>query len=150
MIFDRLDHAARFAATQNLKDALRFLAETDLAALPVGKSSVDGERITCTVVDRPLTAMPSLWEDHRRYIDVHLVLTGAECIHAAPQGELPVHAAFDPAKDAALFRDAPIPRTAFTLHPGEMLILFPGEVHMTNIPANAQESVRKIILKVEV
>ena len=89
MIFSSIEHArdndlsaARFAK------ALAFLAREDLAALEPGRHEIDGDEVFANVQE--LVTVPAgekNYEAHRRYADIHYVVSGTELICVAPVGE---------------------------------------------------------------
>ena len=59
--------------------ALRFIEETDLAALPAGKHVIDGDHLWVNIVDSAMkTPQQARYEVHDRYIDIQVPLSKAE------------------------------------------------------------------------
>jgi YhcH/YjgK/YiaL family protein len=148
MILDTFDNAERYAGLhRRFGRALRFLAETDLEALPTGRTDIDGDDLF-VILDRKdgRGHGGARLEAHRRYIDIQLTLRGDEEIGwsalaacAAPDGE------FDTAKDIVFFGDRP--SLWLRLPPGTFAIFFPEDAHA---PLAGGGAVVKAIVKIAV
>ncbi len=155
MILTTLDEAADAYATTHprLAAGLAFLRRADLHALPKGKNPVPGFDLEdlAVIVDAYDTRRPEaqIWESHRAYGDIQVVVEGAErvgwiALHSAPAVTTPY------APDAALYA---VPeqegRTPcyFTLEPGLAAVFFPHDVHAPCLMIGAPKPVRKIVVK---
>ena len=102
MIVDTLQNIGRYRGLHpNLDTAIRWLADHDITALPNGRTGVDGDRVFIHVMDADLRpAGGAAFEEHRRYADLQIDLTGGEhwgwADDAAPEGD------FAPEKDFGL------------------------------------------------
>jgi len=148
MVLDRLDRCERYAPLHRaFSRAFRYLAETDLDALPAGRTDVDGDEMF-VLVDRQdgRGRNGARLEAHRRYIDIQLTIHGDEEIGWSPLASCTSPAAaFDAAKDIIFFDDTPscwlsVPRGAFA-------IFFPDDAHA---PLAAPGAVTKAIVKIAV
>ena len=148
MVVDTLANASRYAALHRaFARALRYLAETDLDALPTGRTDIDGDAMF-VILDRKdgRGREGARLEAHRRYIDIQYTIHGEEEIGwtplaacAAPNG------AFDTTKDIVFFDDAPscwigVPR-------GSLAIFFPEDAHA---PLGGVGTLTKAIVKIAV
>jgi YhcH/YjgK/YiaL family protein len=148
MILDTLPLAPRYAALhRSFAKAFRFLAETDLDALPTGRTDIDGDDMF-VILDRQdgRGRDGARLEAHRRYIDIQYTVHGEEEIGwtplaacTAPAGE------FDAAKDIVFFEDAP--RCWLSLPRGSFAIFFPEDAHA---PLASRSAVTKAIVKIAV
>ncbi|EMM7192737.1 YhcH/YjgK/YiaL family protein [Raoultella planticola] len=151
MIIDTLNAGAKNAFYPPvIRKALQAVAQQDPHSLPPGKYTVDGDNLFFTVVEgqtRPLAEQRP--EYHRQYIDIHIVLAGVEIIGAGNKG-LPI-APDGPFKDAhdIGFCEAISSETLIHLHPEELAILFPGELHRPMGAMDAGAPLRKIIVKID-
>lgn len=64
---------------ESLYKGLRFLRETDLAALPVGRYEIDGDAVFALVQEYE-THLPEecRWEAHYTYTDIQYIVEGSE------------------------------------------------------------------------
>ena len=148
MVLDSIQLAQRYISLHpDFARAFRFLADTDLDALPDGRSDIDGDDM-CVILDRKdgRGREGARLEAHRRYIDIQYTIHGDEEIGwtplaacAAPAGE------FDAAKDIIFFDDAP--SCWLTLPRGSFAIFFPDDAHA---PLAARGAVTKAIVKIAV
>lgn len=148
MIIDRLENAARyFPLHPGLAAAFRFLAETDLAALPVGSQELDGPRLRVDVLHAPAKTRDKIkLEVHRRFIDVQFLISGQEQFGWRLTSECrQAEAAYDPVKDRILYTDEP--DAWFPLLPGMFAIFFPEDAHG---PMLGEGELRKAVVKVAV
>jgi YhcH/YjgK/YiaL family protein len=148
MVLDTFANAGRYAGLhRRFGHALRFLRETDLDALPTGRTDIDGDDLF-VILDRKdgRGHDGARLEAHRRYIDIQLTLGGDEEIGwsalaacVAPDGE------FDTTKDIVFFRDRP--SLWLRLPPGAFAIFFPDDAHA---PLAGSGAVVKAIVKIAI
>lgn len=107
--------------------------------------------------DKPFKAIPldyetrnfdlSKFENHKKYIDVHLILNGSEVIGLADRNQVKPNMEYDEINDYQLF-DGSV-QEEVTLHKGEFLILFEHEFHVTGgFVDQIGEKVNKMVFKV--
>ncbi|MCX5778472.1 MAG: YhcH/YjgK/YiaL family protein [Elusimicrobia bacterium] len=146
MIIDVLDNAEAYVSLQgSLKNAFAFLRRTDLDSLPTGRHEIDGDKMYATIsrgngkglVDAKL-------ECHRKYIDIHCVLSGIDVIGVKalrachfPIGE------YNAEKDILFFSD--MSESRINLAPGTFMMLYPEDAHA---PLSGTEEVTKVVIKV--
>jgi YhcH/YjgK/YiaL family protein len=148
MILDTFSSALRYVALDPaFTRAFRYLAETDLDALPTGRTEIDGERMF-VIIDRKEGRGHdgARLEAHGRHIDIQYTIHGDEEIGwtaleacTAPAGP------FDEAKDIIFFDDAP--STWLRVPRGSFAIFFPEDAHA---PLAGRGAVTKAIVKVAV
>lgn len=142
MIIDQLESFARYAGLgENFATAVRYVQEHDLYALPEGRTVVDGENVFINVAENVYDRKEMLWEAHREYADVQVVLSGSEGfgwsgLVTDDQTEGPF----------------PLPETAsrlrFDLTGGQFVIFLPHEPHSPGNPAGESAPCRKAVIKV--
>ncbi|NIY47432.1 YhcH/YjgK/YiaL family protein [Cedecea colo] len=152
MIIDKLSNAASNPVyPQAIRHALRAIVANKPQQLANGKYPIEGELIYFSVFDgktKPLEEQrPEL---HARYIDIHIVLEGEELIGAAPieQRQQP-DGEFDEQNDIGFFRGMGC-ETLIKLLPGDLAILFPGELHRPMATSGTPGALRKIVAKIDV
>ena len=66
--------------SDKFKKAFAFLRETDLAALPVGRTEIDGDEVFANVQSyTTMTPEECAFESHLKYFDLQYVAEGEEC-----------------------------------------------------------------------
>ena len=133
-----------------LQKGLRFLMDTDISSLPVGRCEIEGNQLFALVSDyltepkqqrRP--------EAHVKYIDIQYVHSGAESI-----GVGPLHAVSEVDEDLLASRDLIFYKglaveTDIVLQAGMFAVFFPWDVHRPNCsPGPEAGQIRKVVVKV--
>ena len=102
MICDTLQHLGRYRGLHpNLDTAIDYLLTHDLAALPLGRTEVDGDKVFINLMDATLHPDAGYHpEYHKLYADLQVDLTGSDRLSAPARrsGNLPGIAAFSPAR----------------------------------------------------
>lgn len=149
MIIDLLANAHRYEGlSPRIRQAFDFLRWTDLATLPAGIHEIDGRALYVNIqafTSRPL--VESRWEAHRRYLDLHYIIAGAERIGYAPAGSL-VPGVYDAESDFL-----PLTGEAGMLVPvssGSFMLLWPDEPHMPGLAVDDPAPIRKVVVKIAV
>jgi biofilm protein TabA len=151
MILDTLSNTSFYRGLPaRLVAALDFLQGTDLAALPLGKTVIDGERLFALVQEySPKPAEMGKFEAHRRYWDVQYVARGVERIGYSQLARMTVSESHSDERDVAFFTG---PGDWLYVPAGTFAIFGPGDVHMPGVSvddAAEQPIVRKVVVKVE-
>lgn len=149
MIIDTLAHASQYIGlTPNLDRAIRYMMETDFAAMETGRYEVDGDNVYCMLQEN--TCKPpedTKWEIHRDYIDIQLGLLDGEGIGYAPASMITRWEAYQSEKDVALSDDKQ-PGIILPLKKGTFVVLFPHDAHRPCIRLSEASNGRKIVLKI--
>lgn len=148
MIFDHIDQADRYAGLHPLfAQAFAFLRATDLAALPPGRTELDGDRLFISVDHKPGRGRAGArLESHRKYIDIQVTVAGREEIgwqRTAACHEITEH--FKPDNDIQFYGDEP--GAWIAVPPGHFVIFWPEDAHA---PLAGSGDLRKVIVKIAV
>lgn len=148
MVLDRIENFEKYLSLNpNFVKAMEFLQNSNLQDLPLGRNEICGDLIFANVVEaKSKSKSEAPIEIHRKYIDVHVPLSGDELIGYTPLAELP-YAYFVEADDAALYPLSLSARDYFNVRRGEFAIFFPQDGHA---PAITPTPLKKIILKVAI
>ena len=134
---------------ETIRRGLRFLAETDINALPVGRVDIDGDRLFALIQDyetAPKTEKRP--ESHARYIDIQYVASGREVIGYAPlAGNNPVSEDLLESRDVQFFATA-ADESDLVLGTGAYAIFHPTDIHRPGCAAGAPAKVRKVVVKI--
>jgi YhcH/YjgK/YiaL family protein len=147
MILDSLANAStyrplgpRFAA------AFDYLKKTDVANLAAGKYPIDGDNIFALVQENQLKPGEGVFEAHRKYVDVQVILSGSERFGYANLAGVKVTKDYDD-KDDYLLGDGK--GTFFVVPEGNFVIFYPHDAHMPGgAPGNDPVKVKKVVVKV--
>lgn len=150
MILDELKSAVNNPFYPDaIRRTLATISKMDLAHLPAGELDIEGREI---YLNHIIASSKPLYEQapelHRYYIDIHILLDGSEVIGASPsaQGQRPTMD-FDSERDYRLFEGITT-ETLLTLAPGDIALLFPGELHRPMGTLGDVAPLRKIVVKV--
>ena len=146
MILDRLTEAARYAALHpGFAAAFDWLRTTNLAALPLGKHTLDGERLFVLVAqDEGRGHAGAKLEAHRRYIDIQYVVTGDEQIGWRATADC-VQVTAPYVDDIELFGDTS--ETWLQMPAGTFTIFYPADAHS---PLAGTGPILKAVVKVQI
>ncbi|MDD3412034.1 MAG: YhcH/YjgK/YiaL family protein [Eubacteriales bacterium] len=144
MIVDNLENIARYAGLgANFATAAAYLAQTDLNALPMGRTEVDGANVFINKQDNLLNQGDPAWEAHARYADIQLILRGGERFVWGAT------AVMDPLNEQTDFRTChDASGCEFTLTDGQLVIFLPGEPHSPGNYAALTDRCVKLVAKV--
>lgn len=93
----------------------------------------------------PASSANRLWETHRRFIDVQIILSGSERIGWSPSNMLTIVEPYDAEKDIEVLDGEGL---MHSLGPGDFVILFPTDAHMPGIiNGKRRNNVTKIVSK---
>ena len=146
MMTGTLDDSGRVERTHPLlAKVFAFLREHDLAALPLGRTDIDGDRAYVTVEEvTGRSAEEAAYERHDCHTDIQLPITGEEGYGWKPGRDLRDEAApYDRRRDIVFYRER-VDRV-FRLRPGEFAVFFPEDGHAPCIDCG---TLRKAVVKV--
>lgn len=149
MLLDTLENAGLYTGVPGLCEALGFLRTLAPGQLPEGRVELAEGRLFANPVR--LTTKPEsecLFEAHRRYLDVHYIVSGVEGIAVRPVSELIPTGPFDAEKDIGFYSGAAT--ASCWLHPGQFLVCWPGDAHQVCRMQTAPAPVEKVVVKIPV
>lgn len=149
MILGTLQYPSRYGGLgHGVKDGLAWLANADIHSLSLGRHEIDGDNIYFDVME--LTTIPSaqaLFEAHRRYLDIHITLSGEEWFGHAPIASLKEAEPYSEEKDRALYSGEGVYLRA---PEGHFVLFMPDDAHKPKICFGEPGKIRKIVLKVKI
>ena len=125
MILDTLDAIGKYAGiSPNFETAVRWLQETDPEALEPGRTDIDGERVYAVMSENRVKPKEPVFEVHRRYADIQIILQGREGFLYGREGR---ELSGKPENDVWFCEaDRQVP---FELEEGGVTVFLPGEAH---------------------
>ena len=152
MIIDYLDNRKTYEeAHPRFKKAFDGLSELIEKDVPEGTYEIDGKDIYAIVSEYGTVAPEEkLFEAHRKYIDIQLVMSGFEECHAAGIADGDVTDKYDSEKDCEFFAEPEI-YDIIPMECGKFAIFYPQDIHRpgisaTDIPSGVKKMVVKILL----
>jgi len=89
------------------------------------------------------------FETHRKYIDVQVVVAGAELMEVEDVGRLTVAEAYNPDRDFTKYADTAA-ASRLKVRAGDVAVFFPADGHMPSLQLGGGGLVRKTVVKVPV
>jgi len=148
MILDRLSLADRYTSLHpGIAAGLACLRRPDLAAHPLGRHSIDGERLIVIVARDPGRGKDfSPLESHRKYIDLQYVIEGTDLMGYRTRAECAKPKdPFSVENDIGFYWDEP--ESWFEISAGGLAIFFPEDAHA---PLAGNSPTHKAVVKVAV
>src|SRR5262245_37285641 len=105
-----------------MEDAMRFLEEKAWEHLPLGQHQIQGDDIYALIVEmKSRSVHGAQFEAHRKYIDVHYLVEGAETIGFIPTAKLKIARPYQDSDDAELY-ELPTEFERISLFPGRFAV----------------------------
>ncbi|MCR4818071.1 MAG: YhcH/YjgK/YiaL family protein [Fretibacterium sp.] len=148
MILGTIQYPSRYGGLgPGVKAGLKYLAEHDLSALPPGRHVIDGDNIFFDISEvKTIPASDALFEAHRRYVDIHVTLSGEEWFGHAIIRQLELATPYQEDKDTAYYRGEGVYLQA---PPGHFVLFMPDDAHKARVFFKEPGVVRKLVLKVK-
>ena len=148
MIYDKIENLPLYAKCFPEADkVIAFLKECAAKTPAPGKYELDGKKLFVNVQQySPKTFNPEKLEYHKNYIDIQLLLSGAEKLYYAPLDGLDTVMPYNPEKDCGFDRlPAPEAGVELPLAPGNFVLLYPEEGHIPGVGDPASQAVKAVV-----
>ena len=149
MVYDKIDNIETYKGlSDDIYEGLKFL-KNSTPELGCGVYEIN-PRVKAIVSEYETKAENQYgFEAHRKFIDIQYLLKGTEKICCLPIEKLQKTKAYSEEKDAS-FYTANIPAQGMILGDGYFAIYYPQDGHMPGLSVDKQETVKKVVLKVEI
>ena len=150
MIYDLIDNKHfYFKQDEAIYKALTFAGDFDLSQAD-GRYEIDGDNLFALVMTyNTKDGQDGLFEAHKDYIDVQLILDGQELLNVVVEDNLKVDQSYCAEDDVILF-NPPDKFSSMLLLPGIFTVLYPQDIHRPGRCLDGVKKVRKMVLKVRV
>jgi YhcH/YjgK/YiaL family protein len=129
--------------------AADFLKSIDANALECGRHDIGDEDFANVVVYDPKSREDGVYEAHKEFVDIQVVLQGRELCEVASLEGQTVCQPYDAAGDAELYTNE-VAGESYVLSPGRFIVLEPQDAHMPGLKvAQGDTNVKKIIFKIK-
>lgn len=147
MIIDYLKNINRYKGiNENLDIAIESILKEEYKKRDYGKNIVLDERVYFNFPKNLKTKESTIFESHKDYIDIHIVLKGKEEIGVSQKDILKKVREYRKDDDSELLEGKIENRYSNIIE--KFVILFPGEPHIAALKTEKCEEVEKIIYKV--
>ena len=152
MFFDKIDNYKEYADEYPLFEKIYEFIEADKKdPKPDGSYEIDGRNLFVNVTSyRSDKNKPLLFEAHRKYADLHYIVSGIEKIGWSPLGDVEnglVKEEYSSGGDAAFYEGKS--KFDFILTKGSFLYVAPDDAHAPCLCAEKEMNVRKMIFKIK-
>jgi YhcH/YjgK/YiaL family protein len=149
MIFDTIRTLNCYRGIHpNLDDALDLIQSSDSLFFPEGRTIIDNGRLI-QIGEAYTTRRPEQirWEAHRKYLDIQMIIDGAERMDWAPLDTMDIIEPYDAERDVMSLRGH---GQSFVVSSGHAVIFFPHDAHAPSradvIPGPVRKSVVKVLV----
>lgn len=133
---------------ENLKKCFKYMKEHDLSTLEKGSYEIEGKELFVNIENYDtVTRQERFWEAHRKYIDIHVILSGRECIDVNFIDNMKT-LSYEEDKDFAML-EGDKNSTVDLVNKGDFLICYPQDVHRTAVMYDKSEKIKKAIFKIK-
>lgn len=138
------------APSRALSKVRDYLSKTQLSALENGQHNIEGEDFYVNIFGYTTTTEDKrIWEAHREYIDIHVIIEGEEVVRTADLTRCDV-VTYHADKDYVEIQSA-LPQTTAVLNPEMLAVFYPEDGHQTGLMVNHQPcTLRKAVFKLRV
>lgn len=128
--------------------AAQFLASHDMETLPCGSYEIGPDEFVNVMEYDTKARKDACYEAHKKYVDIQMVISGAELIEVAPVSTLAATCDFNEQDDFALYSNEQI-GDQYLLTPGKFIAVMPADGHMPSLtPTEAPNHNKKAVFKV--
>ncbi len=151
MIFDSVENIESYGgASDAIAKAVQFVMEFD-GSRPDGKYPIDGDTIFALVQTVETAGHDGkVFEAHRKFLDVHIVLEGQEKQDVAlmDHAEAEMVQEYSEQNDAMLFKTEDF--STVILKPRMFAVYGPSDGHRPCLCVNGPEKIRKVCVKIRI
>lgn len=149
MISDSIKNLSRYDYVPNIDKVIKFLNENDASSLENGKYDL-GDDCVVKVMEYVTHEEPEevLLEAHREFLDLQIAVKGTETFlfQAIDLGEPATE--YDKKKDVEFYTAGYT--NLVVLNEDNFVIVFPNDLHIGNIVAGEECSVKKLVFKLKI
>lgn len=132
----------------NLDMALERITKEFLSSVGEERVEIKGSDVYATrFTYETIPEEESFFEAHKNYLDIHLMLEGAERVEIAPPETL---TEFDRVEANDFYAYRGEGQYRLVLSPGDFLVVFPNDAHKIKMHVDGPETVTKAVFKVRI
>ncbi|WP_192987196.1 YhcH/YjgK/YiaL family protein [Carnobacterium mobile] len=134
--------------TSAQQKVIDYLKKHDLASMEKGTHPIEGDDFFVNVIEYDTTDEKNrIWEAHKAYLDIHVVVTGVECIYHSFIENMETGDYHE--KDDYL-EITGTKENIINLSPNQLLVFYPEDTHKTGVKADKEMTVKKGVFKVKI
>lgn len=146
---DKVEFARQYHKNKAVWDkAFAFMRDNNLEEMAPGKYPIDGDAAFASITEGPNKEFDqSKFESHRKYLDLQYVIKGKEKIGVADVSKATVTVPYNEKKDNANYT---ADGKYYIATPEAFFLFFPQQAHRPNIKVGGYDTVKKLVIKIEV
>lgn len=130
----------------NIRKCIDYVKRNDVSNFEKGKYQIDEDRLFMNIAEYETKEEETcIWEAHRKYLDLHFIISGSEIIKIGNLNEMQIEG-YDEEQDYVKVVGRGMADIALT--EGSFLLLFPEDVHMTSVKYDKKAKIKKAIFKI--
>ena len=147
MIVDNIKYADRYFGIDERLEQIFCVLDTLNKKSPIGSKEYDGFRISvseCETFDKDTDGNDRSAEAHKKFADIHYVISGNECIGYANTDTLEPITEYDEKNDYLLLCGE---INRLNLRQGDFCIVYPEDAHIPQMTAGENRHLKKAVVK---
>lgn len=134
--------------SKNLDKAIEYILSGEYKKGTPGKNIIDGDNLYFNYPSCAMTKeiRDGFFEGHKKYIDIHIVISGEENLGYTPRSEVTIKQKYDSEGDCELYDGAL--KNIFHVTEDGFVMFFPDEPHMALLKVGEIKEITKVIFKV--
>lgn len=132
------------------KTAYEFLKREDLAELPVGAISLDGNDVVAHIQHySTVDAKTIKFETHDKFFDIQFVISGKEKFGVVNRSGLIPAGEYNEQNDICFYEEPEVSGSVLLL-PGDYVVVAPEDAHKPRCSTGVPTEVKKVVVKVRI
>lgn len=145
---DNILQDSPFSLTKKLDMCRSFICHNDMNSLENGSHIIDGDDVYVNILEyNTKPASEGQWEAHKKYLDLHYVISGQEIIQVSCLSSMDV---FEYVEEEDYVKNSGDAESDVHMKANSLLLLFPEDAHKTAVIVDKIEKVKKAIFKIKI
>lgn len=149
MIFGNIENLKEYPfLDQAIKECFEYAKNNNLISYDKGSYEIEGDKLFVNIAEYETTNPDNrFWEAHKKYLDLHMVLSGSEQIDLNFIDNMNL--------ENYVKKDDFLPmqgekNSSLILREKDFLICYPSDCHKTGIEVKNSEKIKKAIFKIKI
>ena len=149
MIFDKLINYHSYFQSSEMKSIIEDVIQNYSITTEDGTYQ-EFDHYYIKVMSPETIEISDIIESHQREIDIQILLTGTEKIRIFSEESVTIKSDYNPEIDCTFYTPNGDPHSEVILQPGYFAIFLPQDIHNPLIANNTKQSLKKIVVKIDV
>ena len=149
MIFDKLTSYPNYFKSSEMKSIIEDVIQNYSITTEDGTYQ-EFDHYYIKVMSPETLEVSDIIESHQREIDIQILLSGTEKIRIFSEESVTIKSDYNPEIDCTFYTPNSDPHSEVVLQPGYFAMFFPQDIHNPLIANNTIQSLKKIVVKLDV